>query len=180
MFIAVLPPAQVIEHLADQIEHVGPPAGRPRMTTPGSWHITCAFLGEVDDDRADRLADALPDHAAGIEPFPLRLAGIGAFPDLATPRHWWVGVDDPTGRLATLFRACRQACRESGIAVGRAAQLAHLTVARGKPAPDPEWAAAWQGYLGPEWTVDGLDLMVSVLSGTGAHYSSIARFPLGR
>lgn len=181
MFIAVLPGPQAIEHLADQLDRVRPPAGRPRMrmTPPNSWHITCAFLGDVDDDHAEQLTDALRDHIAGIAPFPLRLAGIGAFPDTMAPRHWWVGVDDSTGRLEMLFGACRSACRETGIGLGRAKQRAHLTIARGRRSPDPEWPQLWQGYAGPSWTVEECHLMVSVLTGAPARYSSFARVPLG-
>ena len=80
-FVALVPPDSVLDELA---EHVAPiRAAHPdlRWTPAAQWHLTLAFLGEVDEavlpDLTERLARAARRH----RPVSLALNGGGRFGD---------------------------------------------------------------------------------------------------
>ena len=96
LFVAVVPPPEVLADLgaavaprqADQAVHRD-----LRWTGPEDWHVTLAFLGDVPGPVATGLAPALERAAAGHRPFPLALAGAGAFPAAPHARVLWCGLD---------------------------------------------------------------------------------------
>jgi 2'-5' RNA ligase len=143
LFVAVRPPVDVLAHLARTL-------ARPPAPT---WHLTLAFLGEVDDDAP--LAGPLADVAARRPPFSLALAGSGRFGPAV-----WVGVTGDVPALAGLAADVAAAC---GLGDDRPYRP-HLTVARGRLDP-----AALASYAGPSWTVDRLVLVRSVLGRRAEH-----------
>ncbi len=178
LFVSVSPNEAAVTHLADFLALVGPPEGQPKLSPQPNWHITTAFLGDVDDDRGADFVEHLGEHLLGTEPFPLALRGGGAFGTPHEPRIWWAGVDDPTGALPEINAACLRAARQAGIAVAREHYLAHLTLFRGRPHPSARWMASWDDYRGPTWTVDAVHLMESVMGRTGSHYRSLEQINL--
>ncbi|QUC65744.1 RNA 2',3'-cyclic phosphodiesterase [Nitrosopumilus sp. K4] len=58
-------------------------------------HFTLQFLGEISDDKANEVKDAL----AKIEfsEFVVNFQGIGVFPKLKFPRVIWIGTDNEGG-----------------------------------------------------------------------------------
>lgn len=159
-FVAVRPPAAALEHLAAALPHR--PSGSDR------WHVTLAFLGEVDDPR--RLVAPLGEVAQGSAPFALRLVGSGTF-----GRHGpvWVGVGGDVAALTALATGVARACRRAGVDVERRPYRPHLTVGR-RGRPDPRPLAS---YAGPAWSVDELELVVSHLRPVVRH-EVMARLPL--
>ena len=57
-----------------------------------NMHFTLFFLGEVAEDLADRLKEAL----SGIifSPIKITFTHVGAFPNTKSPRVVWIGVDE--------------------------------------------------------------------------------------
>src|ERR1700735_4289745 len=83
LFVAVVPPPEVLTDLGAAVapRQAEPAAHRDlRGTGPEDWHVTLAFLGDVPGPVATALGPALERAAAGHRPFPLALAGGGAFP----------------------------------------------------------------------------------------------------
>ena len=62
-----------------------------RWTRPAGFHLTLAFLGEVDESRASKVKQALAKVVPRHSSFPLVLQGTGAFPGEREPRVLWVG-----------------------------------------------------------------------------------------
>ena len=151
-FLAVRPPAAALAHLAARV--AGPPTEVER------WHVTLAFLGEVDDPPA--LSAPLARVCAPRPPLVLRLAGSGAF---GRGGPVWVGVDGDVTGLTALAGALADACRAHGIDVERRPYRPHLTVGR-RGRPDPRSLA---GYTGPAWTARSVELVVSRLGRTVRH-----------
>jgi len=111
----------------------GEPALRElRWVTPQSWHVTLAFLGDVDPfdvpQIADRVAAAVGGHAGDEIP----IGGVGAFPSQRRARVIWYGVRDADRRLGALATTVRAALdvREAG------AFRPHVTLARSASAVD--------------------------------------------
>ena len=59
---------------------------------PGNIHLTLKFLGDVDPDELESIGEAIEGVALHHSSFPLRIGGVGAFPNLARPRVMWAGV----------------------------------------------------------------------------------------
>ena len=74
-----------------------------RWTGRDAWHLTLAFLGEVDEELTGKLGERLQRAAARHTRLSLSLGGAGAFPAAARARVLWTGVKgdlDGLGRLA--------------------------------------------------------------------------------
>lgn len=161
-FVAVRPPAAAVDHLRAVLPSW--PSATDR------WHVTLAFLGEVED--AGRLGPALSAVCAGHPPLELRLAGSGAF---GRGGPVWVGVEGDRAGLTALAGAVARACREAGVAVERRPYRPHLTVGR-RGRPDP---ASLADYAGPWWTATQAELVASRL-GPPVEHRVLERFALTR
>ncbi|MEO9237861.1 MAG: RNA 2',3'-cyclic phosphodiesterase, partial [Jatrophihabitantaceae bacterium] len=108
MFVAVTPPDEVVEHLADYLEPRQDAPGSLRWTLPEQWHLTLAFMAAVPDHALDALTDQLASLVADRSSFSLQLQGAGTFPNPAAAKVLWAGVAgevDVLQRLAVATRA---------------------------------------------------------------------------
>ena len=119
LFVGITPSAEALAHAAGALDRrVGraAPDGPHRIasTTPDMrwvsserWHVTLAFLGEVDPDRVPALSarlDELASHHPPVEG--MRLTGAGTFRG-----GLWLGVQ-PTERHPPADRLARAVQRE--------------------------------------------------------------------
>src|ERR1700759_3890913 len=110
MFVAVVPPAEAIEHL-DAFLEVRRAAAPFRWAAADQVHLTLAFLAEVPDRKLDDLVERLGRGGSPRPSFETAVAGGGAFPNVARARVLWDGLDlDDRGkveldRMATGARA---------------------------------------------------------------------------
>lgn len=157
--MAVFPPADDLVSLYDAL----PP--RMHLTHIDKWHVTLAFLGEVDDTRLSEVEDAL-SKVRPPGPFRLRLAGAGRFRTAA-----WAGIDGEIDRLHELQAAVLAALAD--FPTGDRAYTPHLTVAY-HDAPAIERALV--GYLGEAWTVTEFVLVRS----RDGRYERVRSWPITR
>ena len=61
-----------------------------RWTLPENMHLTLRFVGEIDEDAADDVHDALARITA--DPFDVQLSGVGHFESRGQVRALWAGV----------------------------------------------------------------------------------------
>lgn len=207
-FVAVLPPQPAVEDLSDFLtprrEASGGGAPAPRWTRDEHLHLTLAFLPEVADRDVDELVERLGEAAAARTVGPVRLAGGGAFPDAASARVLWVGVEPAGGAagpetapvpngaagpdaaegLARLAGGVRSAAGRAGVVVEGGAFRPHVTVARmGRAQEATRWLRVLQTYRGPQWQPDEVALIASHL-GQGPRrtprYEVLETFALAR
>lgn len=175
------PPADALADAAEALDlWVDQAAPDVRWVPQERWHVTLAFLGEVDPDRVPRLVDALQQVAAEHPALAgMHLAGAGTFRG-----SLWLGVHpterhSPADRLA---RAVQRAMRESGIAVERRPWRAHLTVARWRSSPELDRQgrdlAEGLDYAGPTFDIDAIRLVHSV-TGPSPTYTDLGVVDLG-
>jgi 2'-5' RNA ligase len=157
LFVAARPSAAACAALARSL-------GRP---ADPRWHVTLAFLGEQPAAEPFDLAEVARRHA----PFTLRLESAGTFGGAVL----WAGLGGDTGALRSLAVDVQQACREAGAELEVRPYHAHLTVARGRRLRVP---ARLRAHHGPDWTVQGVELVRSVLGPPTTH-EVLAHFPLG-
>jgi 2'-5' RNA ligase len=62
---------------------------------PGDYHLTLAFLGELDEDESRVLPHLVADVAGSLRRPRLRFSGLGAFGGRTEPRVVFAALDDP-------------------------------------------------------------------------------------
>jgi RNA 2',3'-cyclic 3'-phosphodiesterase len=157
--------------------------GGARLTTPGGWHLTLAFLGQVRPELADAVVRVGEAAAAGAPAARLRLQGSGAFPGGRRARVLWAGLAGDTDVLVRLATSLADECRRAGLRFEERPLVPHLTLARfPTPAPVPPAAldlVAQAAAEGSGWEARELACYRSILGGRrGARYRVVREFPL--
>lgn len=167
MFVAVVPPPEVVEDLSDFLEPRRD-QGIPWID-PAQWHVTLAFMEAVPERRVDDLVARLDEAGAKRRPFTLRLGGVGAFPDPIEARVLWLGLRNgagvaQTGELERLAVNVRAAASSAGAPVDGTPFRPHLSLARLKrPVEATRWLRILDTYTSSAWEVDSVDLVSSHL-----------------
>ncbi len=95
------------------------------------FHLTLAFLGNVDAAQSSEIEDAMRRAASGIQAFGLTLDRIGAFPHERNPRVAYVGARQQGADFRTAANAVRSEYATLRFAFKDDA-VAHVTIARVK------------------------------------------------
>ena len=156
--------------------------GRPdlRWTGRDAWHLTLAFLGEVDESVVARLTPRLTRAAARHPCLSLSLGGAGAFPAPQRARVLWTGIQGDVPGLAALAASVGAGARRAGVPPANEGRSfrPHLTLARCRaPADVRTLVEALSGFAGTPWTATGIYLIRSRLTGT-PRYETLAACPL--
>ncbi|SHM96623.1 RNA 2',3'-cyclic phosphodiesterase [Cryptosporangium aurantiacum] len=183
LFVAVLPPPAAVEHLRDAVEKLNVVRAGAGVVRPELWHLTLAFLGEIEDERIEAVTESLASAAAAGRGGTLSLAGGGRFGETVL----WVGAEGDVDALGRTARAIRRQLREVRVVLERRPFKPHLTLARPRSRVTREElradVATLQGYAGPPWDADRVHLMRSTQhrtpEGTQAvTYEPLATWPL--
>jgi 2'-5' RNA ligase len=181
MFVAVVPPPPLREHLTRFLE---PRDGMPWITSE-QWHVTLAFLESVPDSALDDLVDRLGQAARRRRPLEVRLKGAGTFPDPSRAKVLWLaasGAAADLDELARLARNVRSAANAAGATPDGKAFVAHLTLARLKrPVEATRWLRILDAYEGPPWVIEEFELIASYLHEgprRRPRYETVETFPL--
>jgi RNA 2',3'-cyclic 3'-phosphodiesterase len=183
LFFAVPVPGASRGPLEAVLPDLAPMLGDARLTTPGGWHLTLAFLGQVRPELADAVVRVGEAAAAGAPTARLRLDGAGAFPSGRRARVLWAGLGGDTDVLVRLAADLAAECQRAGLRFEERPLVPHLTLARfPTPAPVPQAAldlVARAAAEGPEWEARELACYRSILGGPrGARYRVVREFPL--
>ena len=183
LFVAVVPPPEVLDELEAAVAPLRPGWPALRWTGMPAWHLTLAFLGEVGDGTAAALGPRL-ERAAGRHPsLPVSLAGGGAFPGPAGARVLWTGLRGDRRALAALAGSVAAGARRAGAPPpdeGRRFKP-HVTLARCRePTNVTGLVAELSGYVGAPWMATEIHLIRSSPGGVGAapHYETVSRWLL--
>jgi 2'-5' RNA ligase len=182
LFVAIAPPAAVLDELDVLLEPLRERRADLRWTSREAWHVTLAFLGQVDERTAARLPARLERAAGRHRNFYLAFAGSGAFPAAQRANVLWSGLAGDRAALTRLAESVAAGASRAGAAPpdrGRQFQP-HLTLARCRmPADVTPLVSALAGYEGEPWTADRLHLVRSRLGATDQpRYSSLGSWPL--
>lgn len=149
-----------------------------RWVPPENMHLTLQFLGEVAAAQVDGIAAAMRA-AADRAPIPVRLDGLGAFPNSRRPRVLWAGLAAPP-ELAQLHAQLETALGELGFPPERSRFTPHLTLARGRglAAPGAVELAAADAPQPLGGSLSEIVLFESRLNRRGAVYNPLVRVEL--
>jgi RNA 2',3'-cyclic 3'-phosphodiesterase len=181
MFVALAPPESALDELESAVAPLRTAAPELRWTGRNSWHLTLAFLGEVDEEVLPDLATRLERAAHRHPPQHLAIAGGGAFPSARRAQVLWAGFGADDKALASLADSVAAGARRAGAPPpGQHKKFrAHLTLARCRgPADVSELTRALAELTGTAWTASSIHLVRSYLSSGPPQYAELGTWPL--
>ncbi len=127
-----------------------------KWAAEGGMHVTLLFLGELDDRDIVPVCKAVGAAARAEAPFPLRVSGVGAFPNARRPKVLWGGITDGAEPLRRLYTALEAKLLDLGLYLKEERDYTpHLTLGRVKGeadgntlAPELPKLLAWDGGRG--------------------------------
>lgn len=173
LFTAVEIPAPV--GLALSLLRGGVPGAR--WFDPENYHITLRFIGDIDDQTANEVADALG--RVDRPGFEVVLDGLGAFG--GRKPHSLVACVKASPALKNLQGEHERILQRIGLEPERRRYTPHVTLARLKGASEPEAAAYLArhgGFKVPPFPVGRFVLMSSRASRGGGPYVMEEAYPL--
>lgn len=147
-----------------------------RWTPVSNLHLTVRFIGSIDREAVDRIADRI----AALAPvgFELALGDAGTFKRSRLVRVVWLGLRSGEAAASALAAQVEAECVGEGLAGEQRAFQAHLTLARARHRDGSELPPLPPvPRLGP-WRATELVLYSSHVSKTGAVYEPIRTLPL--
>ena len=182
MFVAVIPPDEVLEDLE---AFVSPRRGAVpfRWTDPEQWHLTLAFSREVPDRSYDDLVDRLARAARKRSPIEARILGGGAFPNVGRAKIVYAGVETDREELRRMATGARAAVAKAGAEVDGHHFTPHLTLARIKGRRGEQGRAAARRVRRSDVDRRGDALVASYLGEAPrnrARHEIVETFSLGR
>ena len=183
VFCAVELPDDVRKRLHDHIQQLR----KDVSDVAASWsrveniHLTLKFFGNVAVDRITTIADAAARAAREFSSFQIGVGGTGVFPRPSRAQVLWIGVSDPSGKLAALQQRLENECAAEGFEKEDRAYRPHLTIARiRKPEGARRLADAHlqMEFKPAEIEIKGLVVFRSELSSKGSRYTAISNHKL--
>ena len=188
-FVAIPLPQPLLDGLSSvqrQLEKQIPPRSVRWVRIEGI-HLTLKFLGDTPTEKLPDIKRALAAVARHAPACTFTAGELGCFPNPRRPRVIWIGVQEPTGRLAALQAAIEEAMAPLGYSPEGRGFTPHLTLGRvGRRARRSDVTQVGEviarttvGSLA-EVTADYFALIRSVLKPTGAEYIPLENFSLHR
>ncbi len=181
IFIAIPIPAPCRDALTRMQSHLQTGTKDVRWTPVASIHLTLKFLGETDSGIIPPMAESLRSASSRTNRFRLRLAGLGCFPHLKSPRVVWCGVEGDTDTLSSLQKTVETACTAFGFQPEDRPFRPHLTLGRVQSGRGLQALAdriASGSGLECSFGVDGFNIYKSVLKPQGAVYTVLETIAL--
>ncbi len=153
------------------------------FTDPTQAHITLKFLGEVDPDRSDAVADMVAagiDDAA-VDPFEVSVKDLGVFPSLEYISVLWVGIEQGSVPLTRLHNAIEERAVAAGFAPEEHEFTPHVTIARMEHAGGKQLVQQTVRTQTPDlgrFRAETVALTESELTPDGPEYSTVEAFSL--
>ena len=181
-FIAIDFPEETRKALEDiqrELEQCGTGV---RWVKPSSIHLTLKFLGNIQPDQVEDIAQAVAQEIRDQPPITLRPTGLGAFPNLRKPRVIWIGMEGEVQRLNEIQARVEKTLEPLGFVREKRGFRPHLTIGRVKDRRRLQSLEDAMATLDMEpfnsFDADEIILYKSDLRPTGAIYTKLHRMPL--
>jgi 2'-5' RNA ligase len=127
-FVAVSPGPEVHGRLLRLKTELAAAGAAVRWVRDDGLHNTLKFLGSLEERLLAAVREALTAAVAAFEPFAVRVAGLGVFPNPRRPRVVWVGLEG--AELTALAAAVERAVAPLGFPPESRPYRPHITLGR--------------------------------------------------
>jgi 2'-5' RNA ligase len=183
-FVALVIPDSLGAKLTRLQSLLAPSVERVRWATASPFHVTLAFLGDVNNADLNAVCLAVQDAARDTPPLELRIEGLNLFGTPTRPRVLWVGLGGPgLDALLALQKRIAAAAADAGYPDDEPVYRPHVTlgrVTRGR-APGADLTPLLNHYR--TWSAGSFRAaeavtFASTLTPDGPVYAPLARAPL--
>ena len=153
-----------------------------KWVAPDNLHITLKFLGDINEEQANKLITAITDIASKHKQFTLKLGPAGAFPSIRSPRIIWIGVPKGDNELQEIAQEIEINAVKAGIPEENKPFSSHITIGRTRSGLNREKLiqlldSSTKGLTEetPESIVKNITLYKSTLTSKGPIYEILAQ-----
>jgi len=167
-----------IERLQDRLRCAG---GDVKWTRPASVHLTLKFLGAVEEEMIEPLAQSAGQATAAHSPLTLKIDETGVFPGRKKARVVWLGLAGDVDGLAALAGDIETVAQGFGFKPEKRSFRPHLTLGRFRSGRGRSELLSELDRLDlrrVEFIAREVVLFKSDLKPTGAVYTALQRLPL--
>ncbi len=179
LFIAVNIPEEIKEKLSVLTERLKCKMSGVRWIAKDNFHLTLKFLGEVGDEKVDKINYVISGIVQSIKPFRVLFSDLGVFPDLNYPRIIWVGVKEGSSELKNIAEKIENSLLPFGFEKEKRPFSCHLTVGRTKSFKTKNISFENMGTDLSPFILERIDLMQSFLEKAGPEYKCLKSFSCG-
>ncbi len=133
-FIAIELPKEIKDALARLQEKLKSTGADVKWVEPDNIHLTLKFLGEIDEQKLDKIALILENIAKDKSSFHICISSIGAFPRNSSPRVIWVGIDKGDKETKEIAKQLEEKIQKIGIPKEDRSFSSHITIGRTRSA----------------------------------------------
>lgn len=181
-FIAIDLNEEIKKELGFFIEELRPIGPELKWIRPENLHITLKFLGEVKEEKIEKIKETLREILKFHRPFTIKIKGTGQFPEGKRPRVIWAGVED-SERLLSLQKDIESSISRLGFKEEERKFTGHITLARLKvPKAIEGLLNKLSDFKEKDFGIQEVNeivLMKSDLRPDGARYERMAVFLMG-
>lgn len=172
LFIAFDIPDEIKSHFLELQKQLSTDSAR--LVFPSDFHLTLKFLGEVPENKVEKIKEFLSK--IKFDSFAAKLDGTGVFPSEQRINVFWAGIG-PADKITAVQKAIDYALKD--IFPPDTRFHPHITLARVKLVKDKP---AFKQLLAKikiepkEFKIESFKLIKSILTKQGAVYEDIAEF----
>ena len=131
IFIAINLPPELKNKLIKLQEEISQYLPNIRWIKPENLHLTLVFLGEIDDQKTQKVCQITKEAVEEIRSFSLNIKGLGAFPEPRRMKIIWTGALGDS-MLKLLNQVLYRKLTSAGFVLDDRAFTPHLTIGRTK------------------------------------------------
>ncbi len=172
---------EAMEKIANALKPFRKIASPIKWTKAENIHLTLKFIGDVEPATYKKIEETLSGNDYPVDPFTVRIAGIGKFGKEQELNILWAGIT-PSQKLESLFRDIESRLHGVGIPKDNRPFKPHITLARNKKnfdiKPYLRLIDQHQGTFISESAIKGFQIFKSDLSSNGPTYTILKEIPL--
>lgn len=128
-FIAVdIPVNKKLIDMENEIKNTGADL---KLVEPQNIHVTLKFLGDTEEEKIDEIEEIIKNSVKGLNPFNIKLKGLGVFPNKNYMKVVWIGLENAE-KIGEIAKKIDKHLENMGFEPEKRGFSAHLTIARVK------------------------------------------------
>lgn len=177
VFVGIPLPLTAKKAIYDPLHPLRDKFNRVRWVAYENYHVTVAFIGEVETDAVDQISELL--ESVSHAPFKASGNRLGQFPRTGPPRVIHVPVEEGSAECCAIYESVVETVRPFLIRRPEKKYEPHITIARVKGKPNGGLVKEIElSEVCTEFTIDKFTLYLSELTPRGSKYTVLRNFPL--